>query len=79
MAVSKKARGLYWRFFDGFETCCANFISMFQENRYLKKYITKKPCPKEFKESYIKYWNQFKVKNVRGGYSTLGTMLLKTE
>lgn len=78
MAVSKKARGLYWRVFDGFETGCANLISTLQENRYLKRYMTKSPIPKEFKESYIKYWNQFKVKNVRG-YDMLGIMLPKME
>lgn len=37
MAVSKKARALYWKVFDGFETACANFITVYKENKYLKK------------------------------------------
>lgn len=43
MAVSKKAKALYNGIFDGFETKCANFISDYTENKYLKKYMTKKP------------------------------------
>ena len=40
MAVSKKARALYWAVFDGFETFCANIITRCRESKNLKKYMT---------------------------------------
>lgn len=61
MAVSKKARALYWKVFDGFETACANFITVYKENKYLKKYITKKPIPADFKKQYKEFWKPFKI------------------
>lgn len=78
MAVSKKSRALYWRVFDGMETSCANFINRFQERRLLKKYITKKPIPADFKREYKKYWSQYApAKIVRGGYASHGIMPLR--
>ncbi len=59
MAVSKNARGLYWRVFDGTETACANFINRAQERRALKKYMTKEPIPQDFKKKYMEYWAKF--------------------
>lgn len=65
MAVSKKARALYWAIFDGFETSCANCITRYKENKNLKKYITKDPIPVDFKKAYKKFWKSYKI--VRGG------------
>ncbi len=59
MAVSKKARELYWRIFDGAETTCANFINRAQERRVLKRYMTKEPIPRDFKHQYVEYWAKF--------------------
>ncbi|MBE7001282.1 MAG: hypothetical protein E7421_01095 [Ruminococcaceae bacterium] len=59
MAVSKKARGLYWKVFDGVETGCANLINRIQERRLLKKYMTKKPIPSDFKRKHKEYWKRF--------------------
>ncbi len=60
MAVSKKARALYWALFDGFETSCANLITKIQEKKYLKKYITKQPVPADFKKAYKVFWKDYK-------------------
>ena len=65
MAVSKKARALYWAVFDGFETACANFITKYKENKYLKKYMTKEPIPADFKKAYKEFWKPYK--KVRAG------------
>ena len=43
MAVNKKAKALYFKFFDGIETAAANAILTFQERRTLKKYVRHMP------------------------------------
>lgn len=59
MSVSKKAKKTYNLIFDGCETFCANIISNFIERKYLKKYITKKDMPEDFKKTYYEYWNDY--------------------
>ncbi len=62
MAVSKKARALYWAVFDGFETSCANLITKYKEHQYLKKYITKTPIPADFKKAYSEFWRKYHIR-----------------
>ena len=62
MAVSNKAKALYNGIFDGFETKCANFVSNYTENKYLKNYMTKEPIPQDFKTAYMKYWGKYFTK-----------------
>lgn len=59
MAVSRKLKSLYFNFFDGIETWCANRISDFLEVRALKKYCTHKPVPNELKKSVKTYWGKY--------------------
>lgn len=59
MAVSKKLKGIYMGFFDGIETWCANRISIFQENRYLRKYAPRTPMPNEYKKEVESFWKKY--------------------
>lgn len=60
MAVSKKAKGLYTRFFDGIETFAANKISDYQEKKYLKKYIDKSArLTSEQKQQIKEFWKPY--------------------
>lgn len=61
----QKSKSFILAVFDGFETACANFITRYKENKYLKKYITKEPIPADFKKEYETFWKSFKI--VRGG------------
>lgn len=59
MAVNNRMKHLYELIFDGTETWVANRISDFQENRLLKKYMTKKPIPSEFEAAYKDFWKKY--------------------
>lgn len=60
MAVSKKARALYFRFFDGIETMAANAIQTFQERRTLKKYVRHMPrLTSEQKKAVREFWKPY--------------------
>ena len=60
MAVNKKARALYFRFFDGIETAAANAILTFQEKRTLKKYVRHMPkLTPEQKKAVREFWKPY--------------------
>lgn len=65
MAVSKSAKALYNAVFDGIELCAANTIQKIQEEKLLKKYAPKKPCPPEYAREYKKFWGKY------GNYSPM--------
>lgn len=61
MAVSKRAKKLYMRFFETPETFAANAISNIQEKKYLKKYLNKKSkLTKEQKRQIKEFWKPYK-------------------
>ena len=60
MAVNKKARALYFRFFDGIETMAANAILTCQERRTLKKYVRHMPkLTSEQKKAVREFWKPY--------------------
>ena len=60
MAVSKKAKSIYMNFFDGIETSAANFISDYQEKKYLKKHIDRSAkLTKEQKKQIKEFWKPY--------------------
>ena len=60
MAVNKKAKALYFRFFDGIETMAANAILKFQERRTLKKYVRHMPrLTSEQKKAVRDFWKPY--------------------
>ena len=59
MAVSKRNKAIYNMIFDNFELFFANKISNYLEHKYLRKYLTKDPIPKDFKKQYKLYWSKY--------------------
>ncbi|MDO4948672.1 MAG: sugar-transfer associated ATP-grasp domain-containing protein [Bacteroidales bacterium] len=60
MAVSKKARALYFKIFDGVETATANAIMTFQARREMKRYVRKMPrLTSEQKKAVRKFWKPY--------------------
>ena len=59
MAVSKKAKDLYYALFDGTETFVANMILSYQERRDMKRHYPTKTMPKEFAKKYKEYWGRW--------------------
>lgn len=60
MAVSNKAKALYFRFFDGIETATANAILTFQTRRTLKKYVRRMPkLTSEQKKAVREFWKPY--------------------
>ncbi|MCQ2307192.1 MAG: hypothetical protein MJ000_06480 [Bacteroidales bacterium] len=60
MAVNKKAKALYFKFFDGIETATANAILTFQERRIMKKYVRNMPkLTSEQKKAVREFWNPY--------------------
>lgn len=60
MAVNKKAKALYFKFFDGIETAAANAILTFQERRTLKKYVRHMPkLTSEQKKAVREFWKPY--------------------
>lgn len=60
MAVSKKAKALYFKAFDSIETWTANTILTFQTRRTLKKYVRHMPkLTSEQKKAVREFWKPY--------------------
>lgn len=59
MAVSKKAKKMYYSFFDGSELFAANTILKIQEKRDLKKHLPKEPIPKDYSDRFKSFWGKY--------------------
>lgn len=60
MIVNKKAKALYFRVFDGFETAVANAITYYREGRMLKKYVKHMPkLTSGQKKAVKKFWKPY--------------------
>lgn len=61
MAVSKKAKNLYFSIFEKPEIFAANMISKVQENTYLRKYINREgKLSKDQKRQIKEFWKPYK-------------------
>lgn len=67
MAVSKRAKALYWGIFDGIETSVANIISNYQQRKLLNKYLKSKP-PQYYCNSVHDYWKRWKTISPKWGW-----------
>ena len=60
MAVNKKAKALYFKFFDGIETATANAIMTFQARRDMKKYVKDMPrLTSAQKKAVREFWKPY--------------------
>lgn len=59
MAVDKKAKQMYYHFFDGIETGAANTISFLSEERNLRGGLPKEPIPADYAKAYREYWRKY--------------------
>lgn len=60
MAVNKKTRALYFKFFDGIETMAANAIMTFQVRREMKRYVKDMPqLTSAQKKAVRQFWKPY--------------------